>query len=45
MQRQEDLREDEPTPETPILREVWQTLLDWDATKDGQLRKLAHGGA
>lgn len=43
-ERQEDLREDDPAPETTILREVWQTLLDWDDTKDGQLLKLAHGG-
>ena len=47
--RQEDrevpsLRATEPTADTPILREALQAVLDWEATKDEQLRKLEHGG-
>lgn len=47
--RQEDrevpsLRATEPTPDTPILREASQAVLDWEATKDEQLRKLERGG-
>lgn len=47
--RQEDrgvpsLRATEPTADTPILREALQAVLDWEATKDEQLRKLERGG-
>lgn len=47
--RQEDrevpsLRATEATADTPILREALQAVLDWEATKDEQLRKLEHGG-
>ena len=38
------LRATEPTPDTPILREAWQAILNWEATKDEQLRKLERGG-
>lgn len=34
----------EPIPDTPILREASQAVLDWEATKDEQLRKLERGG-
>ena len=47
--RQEDNRAvnalaTEQTADTPILREALQAVLDWDATKDEQLRKLERGG-
>lgn len=34
----------EQTADTPILREALQAVLDWEATKDEQLRKLKRGG-
>ena len=34
----------EQTADTPILREALQAVLDWDAAKDEQLRKLERGG-
>ena len=34
----------EQTADTPILREALQAVLDWEATKDEQLRKLERGG-
>lgn len=34
----------EQTTDTPILREALQAILEWEATKDEQLRKLERGG-
>jgi hypothetical protein len=34
----------EQTADTPILREALQAILEWEATKDEQLRKLERGG-
>ena len=34
----------EQTADTPILREALQAILEWEATKDEQLRKLKRGG-